>query len=70
MASLMITLMVTMTDVFYAIGDFSYMIFKGMRSLGHIPNLILWLIIGFLLCYQVRQMMKQNKEADKNGTLR
>ena len=70
MASLMITLMITMTDVFYAIGDFSYKIFAGMRVLGHLPNLILWLIIGFLLCYQVRQMMKQNKEADKNGTLR
>ena len=66
----MITLMVTMTDVFYAIGDFSYMIFRGMKKLGHGPNIVLWLIIGFLLCYQVVQMMKQNKEADKNGTLR
>ncbi|MES2512704.1 MAG: hypothetical protein V4580_01115 [Bacteroidota bacterium] len=70
MASLMITLMVTMTDVFYGIGDFSYKIFAAMKAMGHIPNLILWLIIGFLLCYQVYQMMKQNKEADKNGTLR
>lgn len=66
----MITLMVTLTDVFYAIGDFSYVIFRGMKSMGHIPNVILWLIIGFLLCYQVFRMMKENKEADKNGTLR
>ena len=70
MAALMITLMVTMTDVFYAIGDFSQMIFRGMKVLGHGPNIILWSIIAFLLGYQVRQMMKQNKEADKNGTLR
>lgn len=70
MAALMITFMVTMTDVFYSIGDFSQMIFRGMKSLGHGPNIILWSIIVFLLGYQVRQMMKQNKEADKNGTLR
>jgi hypothetical protein len=31
----MSALMVTMTDVFYAIGDFSQLIFKGMRVLGH-----------------------------------
>jgi hypothetical protein len=46
------------------------MVFRGMKALGHGPNIILWSIIAFLLAYQVRQMMKQNKEADKNGTLR
>ncbi|MDF2449162.1 MAG: hypothetical protein K0R26_1666 [Bacteroidota bacterium] len=59
-----------MTDVFYAIGDFSYLIFKGMRALGHIPNIILWVIIAFLLVYQTLQILKQDKEAEKNGTLR
>ena len=66
----MTSLMVTMTDVFYAIGDFSYVIFGGMKKMGHGPNIVLWSIIVFLLGYQVRQMMKQNKEADKNGTIR
>jgi hypothetical protein len=66
----MTSLMITMTDVFYAIGDFSYWVFKGMRVLGHIPNIILWTIIAFLLVYQTLQIIKQNKEADKNGTLR
>ena len=70
MASLMITLMVTMTDVFYAIGDFSQLVFKGMRVLGHGPNIILWIIIAFLLVYWTLQIIKQNKEADKNGTLK
>ncbi len=41
-----------------------------MDFLGHGQNIILWSIIAFLLGYQVRQMIKQNKEADKNGTLR
>ena len=66
----MTSLMITMTDVFYAIGDFSYLIFKGMRALGHGPNIILWSIIAFLLVYQTLQIIKQDKEADKNGTLR
>jgi hypothetical protein len=66
----MSALMVTMTDVFYAIGDFSQLIFKGMRVLGHGPIVILWVIIASLLAYWTIKMIKQTKEADKNGTLR
>jgi hypothetical protein len=66
----MSALMVTMTDVFYAIGDFSQTIFRGMKVLGFIPSIILWVIIGSLLAYWTVQIMKQTKEADKNGTLR
>jgi hypothetical protein len=68
--SALLILMTTMTDVFYAIGDFSQWVFKGIKALGHGPNIILWLIIGFLLVYQTLQIIKQTKEADKNGTLR
>jgi hypothetical protein len=66
----MTSLMITMTDVFYGIGDFFQLIFKGMRLLGHGPNIILWVIIGSLLVYWTLQIIKQTKEADKNGTLR
>ncbi|MBI3520751.1 MAG: hypothetical protein HY062_15540 [Bacteroidetes bacterium] len=66
----MTSLMITMTDVFYGIGDFSQYVWKGMRVLGHGPNIVLWSIIIFLLIYQTLQIIKQNKEADKNGTLR
>ncbi len=66
----MTSLMITMTDVFYAIGDFSLWVFRGMKHLGHIPNIIMWSIILFLLIYQTLQIIKQTKEADKNGTLR
>lgn len=65
----MTSLTVTMTDVFYAIGDFSYWVFDIMKKLGHIPNVILWSIIAFLLVYQTLQIIKQTKEAKKNGTL-
>ena len=69
MSTLMISLMVTMTDVFYSIGDFSYKIFGLMRKIGHAPNLILWCIIFGLLVYWTLQIIKQTKEAKKNGTL-
>lgn len=66
----MTSLMVTMTDVFYGIGDFSQMVFRGMKVLGHGPNIVLWSIIIFLLGYWTMKMKKYNKEADKNGTLK
>lgn len=66
----MTSLMITMTDVFYGIGDFFQLIFKAMRVLGHGPNVILWIIIASLLVYWTLQIIKQTKEADKNGTLR
>lgn len=66
----MISLMLTMTDVFYAIGDFSQWVFRGMKVLGHGPNIILWIIIFCLLVYWTLQIIKQNKEADRNGTLK
>ncbi len=68
MSALMISLMVTMTDVFYAIGDFSYWIFGGIKKLGHLPNIILWIFIFCALIYWTLQIVKQTKEAKKNGT--
>ena len=69
MGALMISLMVTMTDVFYGIGKFSYKIFDLMKKIGHGPNVILWIIIFGLLVYWTVQITKQTKEAKKNGTL-
>lgn len=66
----MTSLMVTMTDVFYGIGDFSLWVFRGMKVLGHGPNIVLWTIILGLLIWQTFRMKRENKEADKNGTLR
>jgi hypothetical protein len=68
MSALMISLMITMTDVFYAIGDFSYKIFAVMKKIGHIPNVILWVFIFCALVYWTLQIVKQTKEAKKNGT--
>jgi len=65
-----ISLMITWTDVFYAIGDFFQWIFKGMRAMGQIPNILIWAVIIGLIFYWPYHISKQNKEAEKNGTLK
>ncbi len=62
--------MITWTDVFYATGDFFQWIFKGMRALGQGPNVILWIIIIGLIIYWPYRISQQNKEAERNGTLK
>ena len=66
----MTSLMVTWTDIFYAIGDFSQWVFAGMKKLGHGPNIVLWVIIFCLLVYQTFRIIRETKEAEKNGTLK
>lgn len=65
-----ISFMITWTDVFYKTGDFFQSIFKGMRHLGQLPNVIFGLVIVGLIFYWPYKISKQNKEADRNGTLR
>lgn len=60
----------TWTDLWTGIGKLFEWGFKILKTLGNVPNAILWVIIGFLLVFWVMQIMKQNKEADKNGTYR
>lgn len=61
-------LAITWTDVFEATGVFFEWCFKGMRALGHGPNVVISSIIIFLLIYWTLKIVKQNKEAERNGT--
>lgn len=61
-------LMITWTDVFVGIGDCFEMLFKGMRSLGHIPNVLMASFVISLLAYWCVKIVKQKKEAARNGT--
>jgi hypothetical protein len=61
-------LMMTWTDLFNCIGDFFYWCFKGMRALGHGPNIIMGGIVIFLLAYWTIKIMQQNKKAEQDGT--
>jgi len=65
-----ISFMITWTDVFYATGDFFQWLFKIIHKLGQGPNIILWIIIIGLIFYWPYKIHKQNKEAERNGTLK
>ncbi len=41
-----------------------------IKPSGNMPNVILWALIVGLLGYQVSRMVAQNKEAERNGTLK
>lgn len=62
-------LMLTWTDVFYGIGDFCQWIFKGMKMLGHSPNVIIWIGVAFAIGYWTVRLMRYKKEAQRNGTI-
>lgn len=62
-------LMITWTDVFYATGDFFQWIFKGMRVLGHGPNVIIWILILGILVYWTMRLNRYKKAAKANNTI-
>lgn len=62
-------LMLTWTDVFYGIGDFFLWFFKGMKVLGHGPNVIIWILIIFAIVYWTVRLNRYNNQARRNGTL-
>ncbi|MBX3164293.1 MAG: hypothetical protein KF900_07405 [Bacteroidetes bacterium] len=66
---LLATLMITWTDIFYAIGNFFEWIFKGMRVLGQGPNVLISIFIIGLLGYWIYRLNKYSKEAKRNGTV-
>lgn len=65
----MISLIITWEDVFNAIAVFFQWIFKGMRVLGHGPNVIIWCLILFVLVYWTMRLNRYKKEARRNGTI-
>lgn len=68
MNTLLMHLMITWTDIFLAIGRFFQWTFKGMRALGHGPNVIIWILIIGILVYWTMRLVKYKKIAQRNGT--
>ncbi len=64
----MTDLMITWTDVFEGTGSFFQWCFKGMRALGQGPNIIIGGTVIFLLAYWSFKIIKQNRDAARNGT--
>lgn len=63
------SLIITWTDVFEGIGTFFEWIFRGMKSLGHVPNIFISAFIIFLLAYWCLRLVRYKKQAQRNGTL-
>ncbi len=59
--------MVTWTDIFEGTGKFFYWIFKGMRHLGHIPNVCISLFVIGMLTYWTVFLVKYRKRAKQNS---
>ncbi len=62
-------LMITWTDIFESTGDFFLWMFKGMRVLGHGPNVIIWILIIGILTYWTMRLNRYKKEAKRNSTI-
>lgn len=62
-------LMLTWTDFFEGTGNFFQWIFKGMRALGHMPNVLMGGFVIFLLAYWSLRIIKYKKEAAQNSTI-
>ncbi len=69
MTSLLITLMVTWTDIFEGTGAFFQWCFKGMRALGQGPNVVIWILIIGAIAYWSMRISRYKKEAQRNGTI-
>ncbi len=62
-------LMITWTDIFEGIAVFFEWIFKGMKVLGHGPNVIIWILIIGILGYWTMRLMRYRKQAERNSTI-
>lgn len=68
MSTLLISLMITWTDIFQGIGKASYWVFDIMKSMGHGPNVIIWIFIIGLIFYWTYRLNKYKKAAQRDGT--
>lgn len=68
MTNLLISMMLTWTDVFMGFGNFFQWIFKGMRMLAQGPNVIFGSGVIFLLAYWTIRLMRYKKQAQSQNT--
>lgn len=61
--------MITWTDIFEGTGAFFLWIFKGMKMLGHGPNLIISICVISAILYWTMRLMRYRKEAQRNSTI-
>ena len=68
MNALLISLMITWTDVFEGIAKFSYWVFDIMKSMGNIPNVFIWIFIIGCIFYWTMRLQKYKGISKRDGT--
>jgi hypothetical protein len=59
-----------MQDIVFPIAELLEWTFGFLPMLGNLPN-IAFILVGFaLLIYWIKEMVRYNKEAEQNGTLK
>ena len=58
----------TWTDFWYGIAAIFEVIFKILKKLYQVPNILVWITLACLLAFWTIQLIKQTKEAKRNGT--
>ena len=61
--------MITWTDIFEGTGAFFEWIFKGIKALNQIPNVIIWVLILSGIVYWTLRLAKYRKAAQRNSTI-
>jgi hypothetical protein len=61
-------LIITWTDIFEGTATFFQWIFKGMKSMGQIPNIFISAFVIGILAYWCLRLVRYKKEAQRNGT--
>ena len=58
----------TWTDFWYGIAAIFEAIFKILKKLAQVPNILVWITLACLLAFWTIQMIKQAKKAKRDGT--
>jgi Flp pilus assembly protein TadB len=62
-------LMITWTDIFNGTATFFEWIFVGVKAMGQIPNVIIWVLILGVLTYWTMRLSRYKKQSQRNSTL-
>jgi len=65
----LIKITMTWTAFWYGIAAIFELMFKILKKLYQVPNILVWVLLGCLLIFWTLQLFKHTKEAKRDGTL-
>ena len=58
----------TWTAFWYGTAALFELMFKLLKKLAQVPNILAWVLLGSLLIFWTLQLVKHKKEAKRDGT--